>query len=295
MKKISGILCVCALSITLVGCKDATAGVSDAKKALITVGDTSITKGDVYKVLKGNSGASTALSMATDAIYDMEGIKVNDEMKKRAEKEFQEALKSSKQKEEDFLKNLKSYGFESKEDYIEQYYYSEYKQEALNKKYVNDKKKSVFNTYNPVKGRVLETTSKEKAEDALKAIQKGEDFESTAKKYGDTTTYNGKETVYISESGLPQSVFSQMVNVTKNGIISKVIEDTSSGKYYVAQVTEKDSSKFEKDAINTILETSTSLKDTVLTYYLEKNKFTIYDIDVYNGIKSQNESYIVQD
>ena len=39
----------------------------------------------------------------------------------------------------------------------------------------------------------------------------------------------------------------------------------------------------------------TSLDDTALTYYLEKHKFTIYDIDVYNGIKSTNESYIVQD
>lgn len=295
MKKLAGILCVCALSITLAGCKDATAGVSDAKKALITVGNTNITKGDVYKVLKGNSGASTALSMTTDAIYDMEGIKVDDEMKKRAEKEFQESLKSSNQKEEDFLKNLKSYGFENKEDYIEQYYYPKYKQEALNKKYVNNKKKSVFNTYTPVKARVLEASSKEKAEDALKAVQKGKDFESTAKKYGNTTTYKGKEAVYISESGLSQTVFSQMINVSKNGIIPKVIEDTTSGKYYVIEVTEKDSSKFEKEAINTILETSTSLKDTVLAYYLEKNKFTIYDIDVYNGIKSQNESYIVQD
>ena len=86
-----------------------------------------------------------------------------------------------------------------------------------------------------------------------------------------------------------------MTNVSKNGVISKVIEDTSSGKYYVVQVTEKDTSKFEEDAINTILETSTSLDDTALTYYLEKHKFTIYDIDVYNGIKSANESYIVQD
>ena len=36
MKKIYGILCACALSLTLAGCKDATAGVSDSKKALIT-------------------------------------------------------------------------------------------------------------------------------------------------------------------------------------------------------------------------------------------------------------------
>ena len=295
MKKIYGILCACALSLTLAGCKDATAGVSDSKKALITVGNTNITKGDVYNVLKGNSGASTALTMTTNTLYELEGIKVDDNMKKRAEKEFQESLKSSEQKEEDFIKNLKSYGIESKEDYFEQYYYPKYKQEALNEKYVNDKKKSVFNTYNPVKVRVLEASSKEKAENALKAVQNGENFESAAKKYGDTTTYSGKEEVYITESSLPQTVFSQMTNVSKNGIISKVIEDTSSGKYYVVQVTEKDTSKFEKDAINTILETSTSLDDTALTYYLEKHKFTIYDIDVYNGIKSANESYIVQD
>lgn len=295
MKKIYGILCACALSLTLAGCKDATAGVSDSKKALITVGNTNITKGDVYNVLKGNSGASTALTMTTNTLYELEGIKVDDNMKKRAEKEFQESLKSSEQKEEDFIKNLKSYDIESKEDYFEQYYYPEYKQEALNEKYVNDKKKSVFNTYNPVKGRVLEASSKEKAENALKAVQNGENFESTAKKYGDTTTYSGKEEVYITESSLPQTVFSQMTNVSKNGVISKVIEDTSSGKYYVVQVTEKDTSKFEEDAINTILETSTSLDDTALTYYLEKHKFTIYDIDVYNGIKSTNESYIVQD
>ena len=118
MKKIYGILCACALSLTLAGCKDATAGVSDSKKALITVGNTNITKGDVYNVLKGNSGASTALTMTTNTLYELEGIKVDDNMKKRAEKEFQESLKSSEQKEEDFIKNLKSYGIESKEEWL---------------------------------------------------------------------------------------------------------------------------------------------------------------------------------
>ena len=74
MKKIYGILCACALSLTLAGCKDATAGVSDSKKALITVGNTNITKGDVYNVLKGNSGASTALTMTTNTLYELEGM-----------------------------------------------------------------------------------------------------------------------------------------------------------------------------------------------------------------------------
>ena len=37
------------------------------------------------------------------------------------------------------------------------------------------------------------------------------------------------------------------------------------------------------------------IEPAATAYYLKKYDFTIYDKDVYDGIKSTNESYIVQD
>lgn len=300
MKKLGGALCACAMLLTLSGCKDAVAGVSDAKQALVTVGDTKITKGAIYDILKNNAGAKTTITLVMEKICEAEGITVTDEMKEQAEKEWKDNLKTSKVSEEEMLENLNSYGIESKEQYFEVNYYATYKKDALYKKYINENKKSVFNTFNPTKAKVMMVESEDDAKKALEKLQDGEDFEKVAKEYGNTTTYSGKEDLYTSESGLPDTVFAKIANVTGNGLIESILQDTTSSKYYLAEVIEHDNSKFEDEAIEAILAdgdstTSNALQGIVYPYYLEKYDFHIYDIDIYNGIKDMNENYIIQD
>lgn len=292
MKKICGLLAAMML-FTLAGCKDATAEISNGNEALITVEGEKITNDDIYQLIKTTAGGTETLNLVKNKIYDKEGIKVTEDMKKESESQV-ESLKSMYGKDLD--STLKQFGYDNLEDYKEKAVYPTLKQKELNKKYVKEKEESVFSTYYPFKAQILETGDKDKANKALKALKDGDAFADVVKEYGDTTTYNGKEAIYTSESGLPTIVFDKIKATNKAGLIDSVIEDSTSSKYYVVNITNISTDKYEDEAINKIVEdASTNIESAATAYYLKKYDFTIYDKDVYDGIKSINESYIVQD
>ena len=292
MKKLCTLLAAMML-FTLAGCKDATAGISNGSEALITIEGNKITNEDIYGLIKTSAGANETLSLIKTQIYKKENIKVSDAMKKEAE----ESVKSLKIMYGDSLQDtLKQYGFDNLEQYKEKSIYPGLQQKELNKKYVKAKEKAMFDSYYPVKAQILEADSKKKAENALKALKDGKDFKAVVKEYGSTTTYKGTEEIYNSKSGLPTTVFDKIKSTNKKGLIESVMEDTSSKKYYVVKVTNATPKDFEEDAINSIVEkASTDIEPAATAYYLKKYDFTVYDKDIYDGIKSTNESYIVQD
>lgn len=292
MKKLCTLLAAMML-FTLAGCKDATAGISNGSEALITIEGNKITNEDIYGLIKTSAGANETLSLIKTQIYKKENIKVSDAMKKEAE----ESVKSLKSMYGDSLQDtLKQYGFDNLEQYKEKSIYPGLQQKELNKKYVKAKEKAMFDSHYPVKAQILEADSKKKAENALKALKDGKDFKAVVKEYGSTTTYKGTEEIYNSKSGLPTTVFDKIKSTNKKGLIESVMEDTSSKKYYVVKVTNATPKDFEEDAINSIVEkASTDIEPAATAYYLKKYDFTVYDKDIYDGIKSTNESYIVQD
>lgn len=292
MKKLVTIFAV-AMLMTLAGCKDATADISKNDEALITVEGNKITKEDIYQAAKKTAGASSTLQLVQEKIADKEGIKVDEAMKKDAE-ESVKSLKSMYGK--DLEKTLQQFGYKDLEDYKNKSVYPGLKVTALTKKYVTEKKTSLFDTYYPVKASIMEVESKKKGETALKALKDGDSMTAVAKKHGVTTTYSGKEELYNSKSGLPTAVFDKIKATKKDGLISEVIEDSTTKKFFIVEINNADATKFEDAAIESIVQNgSTELQNAALTHYLKKYNFTIYDKDVYDGIKSQNEGFIVQD
>lgn len=292
MKKICGLLAAMML-FTLAGCKDATAEISNGSEALITVEGEKITNDDIYQLIKATAGGNETLNLIKNKIYDKEGIKVTEAM----EKESESQVKSLKGIYGDELEStLAQFGYNDLDDYKEKAIYPSLKQTELNKKYVKEKEESVFSTYYPFKAQVLEADSEDKAKSALAALNDGDSFASVVKEYGTTTTYDGKEALYTSESGLPTAVFDKIKSTNKTGVVDSVIEDTTNSKYYVVNITNITTDKYEEEAINKIVEdASSNIESAATAYYLKKYDFTIYDKDVYDGIKSINESYIVQD
>ena len=292
MKKICGLLAAMML-FTLAGCKDATAEISNGNEALITVEGEKITNNDIYQLIKTTGGGNETLNLIKNKIYDKEGIEVTDAMKKESESQV-ETLKNIYGDE--LESTLVQFGYDDLEDYKEKAIYPSLKQTELNKKYVKEKEESVFSTYYPFKAQILEADSKDKAKSALEALNDGDSFASVVKEYGTTTTYDGKEALYTSESGLPTAVFDKIKSTNKTGVVDSVIEDTANSKYYVVNITNITTDEYEEEAINKIIEdASSSIESAATAYYLEKYDFTIYDKDIYDGIKSINESYIVQD
>ena len=86
MKKAGLIVCAFAMLATLTGCKDAVADISNGSEKLVSVGDTTITKDKLYNLLKGSNGGSATIELVQNKIYEKEGIKLSEDMKKEAKK-----------------------------------------------------------------------------------------------------------------------------------------------------------------------------------------------------------------
>lgn len=290
MKKLLSLVAVAAMAVTLTGCKDATAEISDGDKALVTVGGEKITKEDVYKTSKKAYGASYTLNEALNIITDKEKIELTDEMKKKADEQMKTLKESAG---DDFAKQLKDNGYKNEDDYKKKEIYPNLRQQGLVKNYVISKKDAMFKTYAPRKAEILQADSKEKAEAALKAVKDGTSMKDAATANGNTTTYKGEEAIYTTKSSLPTAVFDKIKGMKEAGLVDSVIEDATNQKYYVIKVTETDPAKFESDALDKIVETgSTDLATASSVFYLNKYDFKVYDKDVYDGLKAVNEKYV---
>ena len=223
----------------------------------------------------------------------MVAVKLSEDMKKEAKK----TLASTKKTfggEEAFLNAIKSYGFNSEEEYLEKASYPSLLNKELLKKYAKDNQKTLFEKYHPVKANVIQIEKQENAEKALAALKKGDSAKTVAKKYGKTGTYDGSEKIYFSGSGLPDVVFSKITATSSKGLIKEVIEDTEGKTYYLVNLTNIDPSSFADEANDALVAGVSDLSNTMMEHYLKKYNFTIYDIDILNQIKSTNESYITQ-
>ena len=295
MKKQMMLLSSIALAFTLSGCSDASADISDGSEALVTIDGDKVTKEDVYQSLKSNIGSAT-LNQLKNEIYKKEGIEVSEEMQKLADTK----LKSIKDQFGDkYETQIKTYGYADDQAVMDALIMPSIYQTELQKKYVTENKDKLFDSYHPLKAQIFQATDETKAKDALKALQDGKDFKTVTKDYGTTTSYDGTEKVYTSESGLPTEVFSSMTAATKDGLIEKVISVTSTNSsdgsssvtYYIVKLTNIDPTKYEEDAIQAIAET-TKIATEATKFYFKKYDMTIYDIDAYNS--SSLKDYIVQ-
>ena len=85
MKK-TPILLVCA-AMMLSACSGATATIKDKDEAIMTIGNTTYTKGDEYDLLKISTGTDLTMELVKQAIYKQE-VKVTDEMKEKAQEQI---------------------------------------------------------------------------------------------------------------------------------------------------------------------------------------------------------------
>ena len=295
MKKLSLIVCAFVMMLSLTGCKDAQANVTNGSDSLVTVDGTKITKNDINDLLKDSASAPIVMQMVQEEIYKKEGIKLDAKLKKEAKKAV-DAMIEKNGGEEKVMAQLIQYGYTSIEDYMEKSAYPIQMSNALLEKYANDNAKSLMEAYHPVKAIIIQTSTKENADKAIKALEKNEKPSAIAKKYGKpSSVYKGKEDVYFLGGGLPEQVFSKIAATSKTGVINEAIIDETARDYYAIKITNLDPNSYKDEAINHIIKGAGDLSSKMMKFYLEKYNFTIYDIDVYNAIKSTNEGFIVQD
>lgn len=293
MKKILCLLSF-ALLITLTGCSDAKTSLTNGDEALITVGKTEITKDEIYSALKSENGVTIILSKLTNFIIDKE-VPITDEIKKEAKDYVEQFTKYMG--EDTFKTYIKTLGYETVDEYVEGVVISSVRSNKITDKYIDEKYEDLNKEYQFRKVQILQTSDSKIASEIQLAMKEGKlTFEDALVQYKDkltTSTFTGKEQVISNQVSLDSSIVKNIFAVEEdNTLLGEYQFNAKLDTFYIVKVVSTNVSK--EDASSAIYEIKT-IDDQAFAYFLEKYGFVVYDIDLYNGIKSQAPVYLVQD
>lgn len=299
MKKLVKIALLSFITVALLaGCKDATATVSNPKEMLIKIGNVTVTKGDVYAEMMKDDASNTVVNLALKQIANAE-VETTDDIKKEAQSTYDDYKAQIESTGVDFETGLKQYGYASAEEFMD-YCISTVKADRLLDKYIDENWDKLVEENKPVKAKMIwvdgsngmEDAQKE-ANEAIALLKSGVSFEEVSEKYNDRPAY-AEEKLYTlaNNSTLDYNVLQFMLN-TATPTLSEAIQANTGSAYYVVQVTNTNINQM-KDEFITAYKNMTNTRDTVFHNYFKAHKFTIYDIDVFNTVKSNYPSYLVQ-
>ncbi|MBR6958552.1 MAG: hypothetical protein IKH73_08920 [Erysipelotrichaceae bacterium] len=299
MKKLVKIALLSFITVALLaGCKDATATVSNPKEMLIKIGNVTVTKGDVYAEMMKDDASNTVVNLALKQIANAE-VETTDDIKKEAQSTYDDYKAQIESTGVDFETGLKQYGYASAEEFMD-YCISTVKADRLLDKYIDENWDKLVEENKPVKAKMIwvdgsngmEDAQKE-ANEAIALLKSGVSFEEVSEKYNDRSAY-AEEKLYTlaNNSTLDYNVLQFMLN-TATPTLSEAIQANTGSVYYAVQVTNTNINQM-KDEFITAYKNMTNTRDTVFHNYFKAHKFTIYDIDVFNTVKSNYPSYLVQ-
>lgn len=289
MKK-TPILLLCS-AMLLSGCSGATASISNQDKAIMTIGDTTYTKGDEYKLLKISTGTDLTMELVKQAIYKQE-VKVTKSMKKQA----QEQIDNYKENMSNFEEQIQSLGYSSTKQYMNKVIIPSLQASALTEKYFTDAKADIQKTYKPSKAQIIQCENKANAKKALKALKNGTSVEDVANQYAASQgSYSGSETLVTTKTtDLPTRLINKLFKAKKAGVIDEIFTNESSGTTYTyVAVLTSNTYKDIKDDVYTSLSSDDDITKACLVYYLKKYNFEVHDQDVFDNLKANNPEYLV--
>lgn len=287
MKKTNLLLASLLLVTPLAGCSDASAKLKDGSTVLFKIGSTKVTKQDLFGLMNSTAGASTVISNATKIICENE-IEVTDDMKADA----QTTLDSYKSMYGDtFNSYLQQYSM-SEEDYLNENLIPSLQAEKLTEAYIEAEWQKVTELYEPVMATVLDFTDQDLAQAALSALKDGsKSAEEVSNENG--CSKDGKSSLYtLNDTDLDSTVMSVITNGTPDDGWS-LIPTTSGDKVYLVHVDDNNPDNYRDTVIST-LSSASNVSSDATTYFFKKYNFCIYDITVYNAIKSDYPDYLVQ-
>ena len=186
----------------MVGCstQDPFASISESDAAVVTVDGNSYTRGQFYDALVSTNATALVTNKLIDLMYENiigdESVIID---------QVNEILAQLKSGDESYFKMYLNYmGYTSEESYVNDMILFS-KQDALVGKYIEDNYDQYFDEYQPKMVRMLQSSDKDKAEEALALIKDGADFIETTTAYGNGN-YNGQA----------QSIHNFSTNVSNN-------------------------------------------------------------------------------
>ncbi|EOS60609.1 hypothetical protein C815_01281 [Firmicutes bacterium M10-2] len=277
-------------ALMLAGCSVHNTSINDANEQLMTIGNTTYTKGDEYTMIKKSNGPALVIQKAQEIIYEKE-VPVTDAMKKEAQEQFDQISQANPDTETQ-LKNL---GYSGKDEYIEKVLLPSVQAEALMDKYFVDDQDTIESQYHPSLAQVVQCEDEENAKKALEALKDGKDAQEVAKQYAvDSSSYKGDETlVTTNDTALPTRLINALATAKKPGVMDEVYAtDDDQPSYYVAVLV---SNNYDEnvDQIAEMLGSDSSLSKGCLVYYLTKYNFEVHDQELFDYYKTNSPEYLV--
>lgn len=289
MKKTGIISIALLLTFSLVGCDDARAKLKDANQAVVTIDGKKITKGQIYASMFAAVGQTTAVNDAMRVITDAE-VETTDDMMKEAQSTLD--YYKSNYGQEKFASYLRSTGM-TEDEFVNTVVLPSQKEKTLYSQYALEQFTSLAKHYNPFKATILTFTNKDDASAAIAALKDGaanvadviQHYSLSSKGESelitiDTTTYDSAALTYLRSASSDDGW--QMIPAGKEGT------------YYVVHLDSRIPDDF-RDEFTEWAAQQTAVQTEAKTYYFQKYNFHVYDIDLYNAIKSVDPNILVQD
>ena len=297
MKKLTLIISILAIALTLSACGNKTANVSH-NDVLIQFGKNKITTSDLYyQMLEADKGA-TVINQVAKYILDQE-IETTDEILAEAEKQLADI---KVEMEGDLSSLMKSYGFETEEELLQQVIYS-VKSDKLIDKYISTNLDSIYEQYKPFKAQMIYIeinstddpdgeAAKQEAQLVVDLLKSGASFEEVSKEHSDKTSY-GTETLYTTESTLDYNVLAYAQSVSSPALSDIILNNNKTG-YYVVQVTVTNKEQLKEDFISS-LKNNSDFTSLVENSYFRDHNFQLYEILTYTYIDNNYSEYLSND
>ena len=237
-------------ALLLTGCGGAQSTVSDSSESIMTIGDTTYTKGDLQIFLH-------ILSLHfRQAILDEE-IGRGDEIKQAAQDSYAE-LESNTPDIED---QLISAGYEGKDDYIDKVLIPNAQYEKLTEKYFDDAKSDIRSEYKPSVVKIIQCDDEKTAQKALEAVQDGTELDKVYEEYSsDSASYSNEEVLITTQStDLPTRLINTMYKQEDAGVADEVFtSESGSGTTtaYVAILVDNDYENIKDQIIENLSSSS---------------------------------------
>ncbi len=274
MKKL---LILCASLLLITGCSDANANVSNPTESLITVGDHSYTKGEMYNFMMSQGPDYFVISQAQEIIANAQ-VEVTDEILATVD----ETIESYKQMLGDSLvMYINQMGYEDEEAFKEALILNE-QMIIITETKVTEKFEEYSATYAPRQIQIATFASQEDANSALASMNEGTSFADAAKEFKSTV---GTDTLTITnQDAYPTNVLFA-INSLEKDTLSEVVAGDDEKSFYIVKMINNDPNEFTEAAVEKIAQLETIVNSTITTLFEDFN-FAVYDKRLHDAVST---------
>ena len=283
MKKIISLL---TILLILVGCSsNSSTQITDKDDVLFKIEDTSVTKGEVYNMLRYQQVGQIIINDAQNMLVESK-VELTDEIRAEA----QEMLEESKEQFGDYFEAY--YGRGDDEELLETVFIPAVRQRKLLENYFEDNKDTIISEADPVKLNILYYDSQETAQNAIDLLNDGKSIADVLDELGTTSNHgvSREKPTVIAKNKLDDVVvrFIESEEGLLKNFTKSPLMDVTEAKFYVVKLIEDDNEALTEEYKGVFLADQEAGSKVIVDLFKAAN-FEVYDQAIYDGIKANEQ------